>query len=253
MGRNARRREPIYRSFVRDALISAGEGVMRNPLSVGAVTAFLVTFSFVSANALWYQPHFYKEAFFSTRSADSRQAVRSATPSPAKPASAQSEPAPAPAPAVADPLIRQVQASLARLNFYSGPVDGLSGPQTGQAIAAYQKSANLPASGHIDGFLLKRLGILDGAAPANVPAPAPRPEIDAATTQSVTPDSDKARIIKIQAGLKAFGNDGIELDGMIGPKTTAGIKEFQSLFGLPVSGQPDAGTYTKMREVGLIN
>jgi peptidoglycan hydrolase-like protein with peptidoglycan-binding domain len=247
MGRNARRREPIYRSFVRDALISAGEGVMRNPLSVGAVTAFLVTFSFVSANALWYQPHFYKEAFFSTR-ADSRRDVR-----PAMPARAQPAPAPAAAPAVADPLIRQVQASLARLNFYSGPIDGLSGPQTGQAIAAYQKSADLPASGHIDGFLLKRLGILDGAAPANVPAPAPRPEIDAATTQSVTPDSDKARIIKIQAGLKAFGNDGIELDGMIGPKTTAGIKEFQSLFGLPVSGQPDAGTYTKMREVGLIN
>jgi peptidoglycan hydrolase-like protein with peptidoglycan-binding domain len=248
MGRNARRREPVYRSFVRDVLISAGEGVMRNPLGVGATTAFLVAFSFISANALWYQPHFYKEAFFSTRNPDSRQAVRPATPAPA-----QHAPAPAAAPVVADPLVRQVQASLAKLNLYSGPVDGLTGPQTGQAIAAYQKSVDLPASGHIDGFLLKRLGILDGAAPANIPAPAPRPEIDAATTQSVSPDADKARIIKIQAGLKAFGNDGIELDGMLGPKTTAGIKEFQSLFGLPVSGQPDAETYSKMREVGLIN
>ncbi|MGN6471655.1 MAG: peptidoglycan-binding domain-containing protein, partial [Rhizobiaceae bacterium] len=120
------------------------------------------------------------------------------------------------------------------------------------AIAAYQKSAGLPASGHIDGFLLKRLGILQTNPPQEAPRPAPRPQLDAATTQSVPPGNDKARIIKIQAGLKAFGNDGIELDGMIGPKTTAGIKEFQSLFGLNVSGVPDAATYAKMREVGLI-
>ncbi|MGN6772264.1 MAG: peptidoglycan-binding domain-containing protein [Rhizobiaceae bacterium] len=253
MGRNARRREPAYGSFVRDALISAGEGVMRNPLGVGASTAFLVAFSFISANALWYQPHFYKEAFFSTRNPDNRHAVRPAAPSPAKPAPAQSAPAQTTVPAVADPLVQKVQASLAKLNLYSGPVDGLTGPQTGQAIAAYQKSVGLPASGHIDGFLLKRLGILDGAASANIPAPAPRPQIDAATTQSVSSDTDKARIMKVQAGLKAFGNDGIDLDGMLGPKTTAGIKEFQSLFGLAVNGQPDAETYSKMREVGLIN
>jgi peptidoglycan hydrolase-like protein with peptidoglycan-binding domain len=105
----------------------------------------------------------------------------------------------------------------------------------------------------VDGFLLKRLGILSGAAPADIPAPAPRPQLDPATTQSVTPDAARTRIIRIQAGLKAFGNDGIELDGMMGPKTTTGIKEFQSLFGLPVSGQPDAETYAKMREIGLIN
>jgi peptidoglycan hydrolase-like protein with peptidoglycan-binding domain len=249
MARNARRREPAYgSSFVRDALVSAGEGVMRNPLGVGATTAFLVAFSFISANALWYQPHFYKEAFFSTRNTDGRQGVRTATPAPASHASASTV-----APAVADPLVQKVQASLTRLNFYSGPVDGLTGPQTGQAIEAYQKSVGLPASGHIDGFLLKRLGILDAAASANIPAPAPRPQVDTATTQSVSPDADKARIVKIQAGLKAFGNDGIELDGMMGPKTTSGIKEFQSLFGLPVNGQPDAETYAKMREVGLIN
>jgi peptidoglycan hydrolase-like protein with peptidoglycan-binding domain len=260
MGRNARRREPKYgSSFVRGMLVAAGEGVVRNPLGVGATTAFLVTFSFISANALWYQPHFYNGAFFTTRDLGGRQdaaAVPRVKPSPASaPATASaSTTASAPAtPAVADPLIQKVQASLVKLDFYSGPVDGLTGPQTGQAIAAYQKSAGLPVSGHIDGFLLKRLGILDTTPPVKIPAPEPRPQIDAATTQSVTPDDDKARIIKIQAGLKAFGNDAIDLDGMLGPKTTAGIKEFQSLFGLPVNGQPDAGTYAKMREVGLIN
>jgi peptidoglycan hydrolase-like protein with peptidoglycan-binding domain len=235
-------------------LISAGEGVMRNPLAVGTTTAFLVAFSFVSANALWYQPHFYNEAFFSTRNPSARQSTPVAARPSAPHAAGTAAPATA-APVKPDPLIQKVQASLAKLGLYSGPVDGLTGPHTDQAIAAYQKGAGLPASGHIDGFLLKRLGILDMPQPAKIPAPAPRPQIDAATTQSVTPDNDddKARIMKIQAGLKAFGNDGIELDGKMGPKTTAGIKEFQSLFGLPVNGQPDAGTYAKMREVGLIN
>jgi peptidoglycan hydrolase-like protein with peptidoglycan-binding domain len=233
-------------------LVTAGEGVMRNPLAVGATTAFLVAFSFISANALWYQPHFYDEAFFSTRTPRAERNVRApAHATASRPSAASSAPAAAAA-AVADPLVQKVQASLARLKLYSGPVDGLDGPQTGQAIAAYQKSAGLPTSGHIDGFLLKRLGLLEADMPEQAPRPVPRPELDGATTQSVAPGDDKARIIKIQAGLKAFGNDGIELDGMIGPKTTAGIKEFQSLFGLDASGVPDAATYAKMKEVGLI-
>ncbi|MGN6470726.1 MAG: peptidoglycan-binding domain-containing protein, partial [Rhizobiaceae bacterium] len=151
---------------------------MRNPLAVGATTAFLVAFSFVSANALWYQPHFYKEAFFSTRSHADRQAARAAS-APAPATRTPASPAAAPGAAVADPLVQKVQASLAKLKLYSGPVDGLDGPQTGQAIAAYQKSAGLPASGHIDGFLLKRLGILQTNPPQEAPRPAPRPQLDA--------------------------------------------------------------------------
>ena len=62
-----------------------------------------------------------------------------------------------------------------------------------------------------------------------------------------------ARIVKIQAGLKAFGNDGIQLDGVVGAQTSAAIREFQSLFGLPVTGAPDEAVYAKMREIGLTN
>jgi peptidoglycan hydrolase-like protein with peptidoglycan-binding domain len=254
MARNARRREPAYgSSLLGNVLATMGEGVLRNPLAVGASTAFLVTFSFISANALWYQPHFYDDAFFSTRNPPIRQSARVIGRAPAPgPSSGASSLSAAPAPS-ADPLVEKVQASLVKLKFYSGPMDGLDGPQTGQAISAYQKSVGLPVSGHIDGFLLKRLGILETNPPEQAPLPAPRPRVDAATTQSVAPGNDEARIIKIQAGLKAFGNDGIELDGKIGPKTTAGIKEFQSLFGLDASGVPDAETYAKMKEVGLIS
>jgi peptidoglycan hydrolase-like protein with peptidoglycan-binding domain len=45
----------------------------------------------------------------------------------------------------------------------------------------------------------------------------------------------------------------MKLDGVIGPRTKAAIKEFQSLFGLPVTGEPDDRLLAKMREVGLTN
>jgi peptidoglycan hydrolase-like protein with peptidoglycan-binding domain len=65
--------------------------------------------------------------------------------------------------------------------------------------------------------------------------------------------ADAERIVRIQAGLKAFGNDGIELDGVVGARTRSAIREFQSLFGLPLTGEPDEALYAKMREIGLTN
>jgi peptidoglycan hydrolase-like protein with peptidoglycan-binding domain len=38
---------------------------------------------------------------------------------------------------------------------------------------------------------------------------------------------------------------------MVGTKTRNAIKEFQSLFGLAVTGEPDEELYAKMREIGL--
>ncbi|RWE75700.1 MAG: peptidoglycan-binding protein [Mesorhizobium sp.] len=57
----------------------------------------------------------------------------------------------------------------------------------------------------------------------------------------------------IQAGLKAFGNNDMQLDGKVGARTKAAIKEFQALFGLPETGEPDEAVYVKMREIGLTN
>ena len=83
-----------------------------------------------------------------------------------------------------------------------------------------------------------------------------RPVIDASLTQSVpasATDDANRRNIRIQAGLKAFGNNDMKLDGIIGPRTKAAIREFQSLFGLPVTGEPDDNLLAKMRQEGLTN
>ena len=60
------------------------------------------------------------------------------------------------------------------------------------------------------------------------------------------------RIAKVQAGLKEFGNDAIEIDGVMGARTEAAIREFQSLFGLAETGEADQAVYAKMKEIGLV-
>ena len=60
------------------------------------------------------------------------------------------------------------------------------------------------------------------------------------------------RVAKVQAGLKEFGNEAIEVDGVMGARTAAAIREFQSLFGLDVTGDADQAVYAKMKEIGLI-
>jgi hypothetical protein len=51
----------------------------------------------------------------------------------------------------------QVQDRLRRLGHSSGPADGIYGPQTRDAIRAYQESVGLPASGVADSMTLLRL------------------------------------------------------------------------------------------------
>lgn len=53
----------------------------------------------------------------------------------------------------------RVQAALARRGFYRGPIDGDIGRGSRNAIYRYQVTHRLPASGHIDRYLLRSLGI----------------------------------------------------------------------------------------------
>src|SRR5918996_3157853 len=77
-----RKRRPMARS-AKQAKRSGGRGyalnsgvaalgglISRNPVFVGGSTAFLVALLYVSANALWYQPHPHPGAFFATRDFD---------------------------------------------------------------------------------------------------------------------------------------------------------------------------------------
>ncbi|UCI06777.1 peptidoglycan-binding protein [Mesorhizobium sp. B1-1-8] len=263
MARSAKRPKVVEpeRGVLGEGAVAIGQLISRNPVLVGGSTAFLVTLFYVSANALWYQPFPHAGAFFATRSIENFP-------------HASNEPettinivrqVPPPPPAKPDPVVQQVQGILKDLNFYDGTVDGISGPATRKAIQAYQIKVGLTASGEIDGTLLDQLGARQTT--AAIPHPMPRP-VDAATataaaakpaaipvsaTANGATQAPDARIVKIQAGLKAFGNNDMQLDGMVGARTKSAIKEFQALFGLPETGEPDEAVYVKMREIGLTN
>ncbi|MER9844437.1 peptidoglycan-binding protein [Mesorhizobium australicum] len=260
MARSAKQAKAVKRrgNAFQDGAIAVGGMISRNPVLVGGSTAFLVTLFYVSANALWYQPFPHAGAFFATRNfqgfphagADEPETTINIVRSNA-----------APAPIKGDPVVEQVQGILKDLDFYSGTVDGISGPNTRKAIQAYQQKVGLNASGEIDALLLDQLGATPKT--AAVPKPQPRPDMPpAAVPVSLQTNEAQAnaalqgpdpRIVKIQAGLKAFGNADMQLDGVVGARTKAAIKEFQSLFGLPQTGEPDEIVYVKMREIGLTN
>lgn len=255
----------------------------RNRSVIGGLTAFVVAFSYVGANALWYQPHAHGSAFFQTRplALDGTGSVPSsmqdleagevetiirlerahaAVPQqrPVNLTSVETgmtmpvtTPSTAPNPAVqGDPVVKEVQRVLSGLNLYSGDVDGLTGPQTRAAIEAYRKLVGLSVSAEIDEQLLQQLGAAPRLANAQMPQGAPGMDLMETSSAGVRQD---AVVMRIQAGLRAFGNEGIEIDGVVGSRTRAAIREFQALFGLPETGEPDQTVYAKMHEIGLTN
>jgi len=64
-----------------------------------------------------------------------------------------------PAPIPGDVVIN-VQRALKAQGFYTGRVDGLSGPALRAAVRAYAASVGLPSTGVIDAQLLQSLGIM---------------------------------------------------------------------------------------------
>ena len=66
--------------------------------------------------------------------------------------------------------VRQAQQKLKDDGDYTGQIDGLAGPQTHQAVMAYQKKNNLKVTGRLDRQTREKLG-LGGSGPASGSAP----------------------------------------------------------------------------------
>jgi hypothetical protein len=229
-------------TFLRDAVVATGTAIVRNPVVVGSSTAFLVTLFYISGNALWNQAQPHESAFFITR--DSTHFAARPMPDDAEP-----QPRNVPLHRVADPVVEQAQQMLRELGLYDGTVDGLTGPQTLRAVESYQKLMGLDPTGVIDQQLI------DALRPQQKVSATPD-DVDLEPVSSNKPVSAspaKLDVEKVQAGLRAFGHDTIEIDGIVGSRTRAAIREFQGLFGLPVTGEPDAKVVSKMVEIGLTN
>ncbi len=56
-------------------------------------------------------------------------------------------------------IVRDVQLELRRRGFYGGEIDGIFGPRTRDAVAAYQDRRGLPVTGAIDRETLRALNL----------------------------------------------------------------------------------------------
>ncbi len=63
---------------------------------------------------------------------------------------------------------------------------------------------------------------------------------DGGSSQQLAGGAGSASVARTQEGLARLGYDPGPLDGVYGPRTAAAIREYQSDYGLPVTGRPSA-------------
>ncbi len=225
-------------------LALAGGGFLtRHRGLTGAAMAFTIAFSFVSANAVWYQPHRHPAPIFSSWLQE-----------PDAPAGRQARVIVAvedEAAAMPDSRVALVQSALSDIELYTGSIDGVAGPRTRVAIETYQRQLGLEPSGVIDDELIALLGDAPRALP--LPKPAPRKTVAAAPVagQGAASEPD-AEIAAVQGALHAAGFASLDIDGLMGSRTRKAILAFQQREGLPASGVVDAALKVRMKELGLL-
>jgi peptidoglycan hydrolase-like protein with peptidoglycan-binding domain len=89
-------------------------------------------------------------------------------------------------------VVRQVQEQLKQKGHEVGPVDGIMGPQTKDALKEFQQKEGIQASGELDQQTLQALGV-DAAAAVGGTAPGAAPTVGAPSdTGTATPGASPA-------------------------------------------------------------
>lgn len=171
-----------------------GGVVARNPSVAGGTVAFVVIFSFVAANALWYQPGNHPHPFFRTRDLTSpfsigRPSIEEPHPGdvttfkierPGEEGDASTTNATPPANAATgqqpNQLVMDIQKELIRRGLYNGTADGVIGPRTSAAILFFEETVGMPQSGDATPDVLAALKT-DSIGPSTIPAEKPREDV----------------------------------------------------------------------------
>ncbi|WP_434733687.1 peptidoglycan-binding protein [Rhizobium sp. YTUHZ044] len=270
---------------------SALGGVIgRNPSVAGGMIAFFVIFSFVAANALWYQPGLHPHPIFRTRDPQSPNVLGARRPADEQPAdvttfrierpedAATISGTPVPAAPAQQPseLVMDIQQQLVRRGLYNGIADGIIGPRTSAAILFFQETVGMAQTGEATPEVLAALKT-DAAGPSTVPVEKPREDVTskaaaedpvAAAIRSAEktvktapsaakqlPSSELATVdlvLKIQKGLSNMAYANVGVDGVAGEQTRAAIRHFQKHYNLPENGEPNEAVLKKLKEIGAI-
>jgi peptidoglycan hydrolase-like protein with peptidoglycan-binding domain len=129
--------------------------------------------------------------------------------------------------------ISRAQEELRELGYDPGPVDGIMGSRTRQALRQYQRDYNLPATGRLDTATQQRLL---GDERASLP------EDWRETPPTMGRLMTEGEIQLAEQKLKDFGFDPGPVDGVFTAQTEAALRAFQERRRIPVSGILDDPT-----------
>ena len=119
---------------------------------------------------------------------------------------------------------KDLQTALHAAGYYDGPIDGVYGPTTVEAVEALQTDEGLPTTGYAD----------------RATAAALDEKIKAANGESAT--AAAAATASVQSTLKLAGYWTGPVDGVWTPELTDALKTFQTDLGVPATGAVDAAT-----------
>ncbi len=183
-----------------------GGAIARNPKATLYATTFIVAFSFVAANALWYQPGGHPSPFLATRDARDPNAIAGYR------QSRQTDPAD----------VTTFRIERAPAGGQGAPAQSASRqPSPGQTVASpvAQPATTAPAAAPADDIR----SIIAGQGSQSAPA---------------STSTDPALVAGIQRELARRGIYQGTDDGLMGPRTESAILFFEEASGLPQRGVP---------------
>ncbi|MGO7762103.1 peptidoglycan-binding protein [Rhizobium ruizarguesonis] len=267
-----------------------GGVISRNPSVAGGTITFVVIFSFVAANALWYQPGLHPNPIFRTRDPQSPTVLGARRPAeeqqgevttfrierPQDAATTNATPAPAAPGQQPSQLVMDIQQQLVRRGLYNGIPDGIIGPRTSAAILFFEETVGMTQTGDPTPEVLAALKT-DAAGPSTGPAEKPPEDVSskaaaedpvaaairsAEKTVKTAPSAAKQvpsseitnvdLVLKIQKGLSNMAYANVGVDGVAGEQTRAAIRHFQKHYNLPEDGEPNQAVLKKLKEIGAI-
>ncbi|MEM8501887.1 MAG: peptidoglycan-binding protein [Cyanobacteria bacterium P01_D01_bin.1] len=143
--------------------------------------------------------------------------------------------------------VRSLQLYLGRNGLYPFEVDGVYGQETANGVATYQRIRDLPATGIADEETLRDMEfefLFDRAAPVSPPTAA-APTGSGLSNNTLAPGSTGNDVVALQQRLNEFGIP-VFVDGIYGFETQQGVRTYQRVQGLPVTGNADRETLSDM-------
>jgi peptidoglycan hydrolase-like protein with peptidoglycan-binding domain len=117
-----------------------------------------------------------------------------------------------------DPAVKDLQEALKTLGFDPGPVDGVFGGQTENAVKQFQQAREIPVDGVVGRVTWINIDEADQSHPV------------------LTSGSTGLPVRRLQSRMSAVGFDTGGVDGRFGAKTEAAVRKLQQDFNLTVDG-----------------